>query len=81
MNKAGGNWVAGDDFFDREAELEALAERVKEGTHTLLTAQRRIGEGAYRFMSGLLQDWWRTRHSVSRVSTSTAANPAPSTKP
>ncbi len=44
MNKAGGNWVAGDDFFDREAELEALAERVKDGTHTLLTAQRRMGK-------------------------------------
>ena len=44
MNKAGGNWVAGDDFFDREAELEALAERIKEGTHTLLTAQRRMGK-------------------------------------
>ena len=44
MNKAGGNWVAGADFFDREAELEALMERVKEGTHTLLTAQRRMGK-------------------------------------
>ena len=44
MNKAGGNWVAGDDFFDRGAELVALVERVKEGTHTLLTAQRRMGK-------------------------------------
>ena len=44
MNKAGGNWVAGDDFFDREVELEALAERAREGTHTLLTAQRRMGK-------------------------------------
>ena len=24
MKKAGGNWVEGDDFFDREAELKAL---------------------------------------------------------
>ena len=39
-----GNWVAGDDFFDRKAELEALTERAKEGTHTLLTAQRRMGK-------------------------------------
>ena len=44
MNKSVGNWVVGDDFFDREAELAALAERVKEGTHTLLTAQRRMGK-------------------------------------
>ena len=44
MNKAGGNWVAGDSFFNRTMELAALAERVKEGTHTLLTAQRRMGK-------------------------------------
>ena len=44
MRKAGGNWVTGDRFFDREAELEALTERVQEGTHTLLTAPRRIGK-------------------------------------
>ena len=30
--------------FDRDAELEALTERVKDGTHTLLTAQRRMGK-------------------------------------
>ena len=44
MKKNVGNWVAGDDFFDRETELEALMERAKEGTHTLLTAQRRMGK-------------------------------------
>ena len=44
MRKAGGNWVVGDRFFNREAELEALTERVQEGTHTLLTAQRRMGK-------------------------------------
>ena len=44
LRKAGGNWVRGPDhFFDREAELEALTERVRDGTHTLLTAQRRMG--------------------------------------
>ena len=40
MVKAGGNWVDGDRFFDRETELEALRERIGDGTHTLLTAQR-----------------------------------------
>ena len=44
MIKSVGNWVTGDEFFDREAELAALAERVKGGTHTLLTAQRRMGK-------------------------------------
>ena len=34
----------GDRFFDREAEVEALMERVRDGTHTLLTAQRRMGK-------------------------------------
>ena len=44
LRKAGGNWVDGDRFFDRDAELEALTERVKDGTHTLMTAQRRMGK-------------------------------------
>ena len=44
MRKAGGNWVEAGDFFGREAELDALAERVRNGTHTLLTAQRRVGK-------------------------------------
>ena len=44
LRKAGANWVEGDRFFDREVELEALTERVKDGTHALLTAQRRMGK-------------------------------------
>ena len=44
LRKGGSNWVEGDRFFDREAELEALEERVRDGTHTLLTAQRRMGK-------------------------------------
>ena len=40
----GSNWVYGDRFFDREVEIEALRERVENGTHTLLTAQRRMGK-------------------------------------
>ena len=38
------NWVDGDRFFDREVELQLLRERVENGTHTLLTAQRRMGK-------------------------------------
>lgn len=44
LRKAGANWVDGDRFFDREAELEELRERVQNGAHTLLTAQRRMGK-------------------------------------
>ena len=44
IRKGGSNWVDGENFFDRKAELEALEERVREGTHTLLTAQRRMGK-------------------------------------
>lgn len=44
LSKAGANWVEGDRFFDRDAELEALRERVQDRTHTLLTAQRRMGK-------------------------------------
>lgn len=45
LRKAGANWVDGPErFFDREIELETLAERVRDGTHTLLTAQRRMGK-------------------------------------
>ena len=44
LQKAGANWVDGDRFFDREAELAVLTERVRNGHHTLLTAQRRMGK-------------------------------------
>ncbi|MYK60162.1 MAG: AAA family ATPase, partial [Rhodospirillaceae bacterium] len=44
IRKGGSNWVDAENFFDRETELEALVERVREGTHTLLTAQRRMGK-------------------------------------
>ena len=38
------NWVDGDQFFDRETDLQLLRERMANGTHTLLTAQRRMGK-------------------------------------
>ena len=44
LKKAGSNWVDGDRFFDRDAELDVLEARVQNGTHTLLTAQRRMGK-------------------------------------
>ena len=44
LRKQPSNWVDGDQFFDRQADLAALKKRVAEGTHTLLTAQRRMGK-------------------------------------
>lgn len=44
LKKGGSNWVDGDQFFGREIELKVLEEHVHNGTHTLLTAQRRMGK-------------------------------------
>ena len=44
LRRAGSNWVTGDRFFDRQRELVALEGRVRDGVHTLLTAQRRMGK-------------------------------------
>ncbi len=44
LKKAGSNWVDGDRFHNRDAELESLAGRASDGTHTLITAPRRMGK-------------------------------------
>ena len=44
MRSATGRWVCGEDFFDRERELEVLKTRVREWNHVLLTGQRRMGK-------------------------------------
>ena len=44
LKRATGNWVVGDQFWDREAELSLFLERLEEGAHLLLTAPRRIGK-------------------------------------
>ena len=44
MTSSTGRWVSGPDFFDREAELRILEERVHAGNHVLLTGQRRMGK-------------------------------------
>ncbi len=44
LQKGGSNWVEGDRFFDREVELEILTDRMRDGNHTLVTAQRRMGK-------------------------------------
>lgn len=44
MKSATGRWVSGDDFFDRERELQLLATRLRDHNHVLLTGQRRMGK-------------------------------------
>ena len=44
LRKGGSNWVDGDRFFDRVDDIAALEEQVRDGAHTLLTAQRRMGK-------------------------------------
>ena len=63
LKKAGANWVDGDRFYNREVELEALTERVYDGNHTLLTAQRRMGK------TSLVRELLRRLKSEGRVET------------
>ena len=63
LRKGGSNWVEGSRFFDREAELKALQERVREGSHTLLTAQRRMGK------TSLVRELLRRLHVSGRFDT------------
>lgn len=44
LTRATGNWVVGEQFWDREAELKLLIERLDEGAHLLLVAPRRMGK-------------------------------------
>ena len=44
MKVSTGRWVDGDDFFDRESELQILESQVRDGNHVLLTGQRRMGK-------------------------------------
>lgn len=42
--QANGNVVEGDRFWDRKADIELLKDRLEEGAHILLVAQRRMGK-------------------------------------
>ena len=44
MKSSTGRWVSGDDFFDRESELQILEAQVQDRNHVLLTGQRRMGK-------------------------------------
>jgi hypothetical protein len=44
LKQAHGNWVEGSKFWGREAEIELLTGKIREGAHVLLIAQRRMGK-------------------------------------
>ena len=44
MRPTAGRWVSGDDFFDREPELQLLESHIRDHNHVLLTGQRRMGK-------------------------------------
>ena len=44
MRSSTGRWVSGDDFFNRERELQILETQVQDRNHVLLTGQRRMGK-------------------------------------
>ena len=44
LKQAHGNYVVGDRFWDREKDIELLIDKLDEGAHILLVAQRRMGK-------------------------------------
>lgn len=44
MKQAHGNFVTGDQFWDREEDVDLFTQRIDEGAHLLLIAQRRMGK-------------------------------------
>lgn len=60
MKSATGRWVVGNDFFGREPELRVLETRAREGNHTLLSGQRRMGKTSVAQELGgrLSEDGW-----------------------
>ncbi len=57
MKQAYGNWVSGDRFWNRKQDLELLIERIEDGQHILLVAQRRMGKTSLmREVIGLIEN-------------------------
>ena len=61
--RADGNWVEGKRFWNRETEVELLIERIEEGSHTRIVAQRRLGKTSLmREVARLLKDRYICLH-------------------
>jgi AAA+ ATPase superfamily predicted ATPase len=44
LGRGYGNWVRGDQFYDRTVELALFAKLMSQGNHLLIVAPRRIGK-------------------------------------
>ncbi len=44
MKSSTGRWVIGENFFDRETDLNILKNLIQDRNHVLLTGQRRMGK-------------------------------------
>jgi hypothetical protein len=44
LKRATGNWVVGEQFWDRQDELQLFLERIEDGAHLMIVAPRRIGK-------------------------------------
>lgn len=63
LTRTVGNWVDGDRFWDREIEMELFLEKLDDGEHLLLVAQRRIGKTSLmRQASRLIKDRYICLH-------------------
>jgi uncharacterized protein len=63
LRRTVGNWVDGDRFWGREIEMELFIEKLDEGDHLLLVAQRRIGKTSLMHeASRLIQDRYVCLH-------------------
>jgi hypothetical protein len=63
LKRTVGNWVDGDRFWDREIEMDLFIEKLDEGDHLLLVAQRRIGKTSLMHeASRLIQDRYMCLH-------------------
>ena len=73
MIRGHGNWVSGERFWDREAELAILEKKAAEGAHILVTAQRRMGKTS---LLKELADRLKDRYICLFVDLQRAAGPA-----
>jgi uncharacterized protein len=63
LTRTVGNWVDGDRFWDREIEMALFVEKLDDGDHLLLVAQRRIGKTSLmRQAARLIEDRYVCLH-------------------
>lgn len=82
-----GNWVSGERFWNRQAEIREFMELIDEGAHILLVAPRRVGKTSLMHeVGGRLSDRYTSiyvdcrRHRPLRMPFWSSASPPESTE-